>query len=203
MLPVQQHGGVNQGTGAFQTCPRGQEDTYFTREEHIQEALKPQHPVAVNTCVEDEARKVWFETLAGGPGLMATKLEEALRKMMELQLSLEEEETVFRANVPSVAEEVTKGKRFVLFFRRLLGMTKFPDMEVCELLESGGDLVGDEKESPLFEKCYRPMRLRPDQLASQAPFRKAMARDMFSGCTSHDFPPYVISSFSPPSRMIA
>jgi hypothetical protein len=91
-------------------------DTYFTMEEHIQEALKLQHPAAVNTCVEDEVRKVWFETLTLGPRAMATKREQALQKMTELQLSLEDEEATFRAKMPLDVEKVTKGKRLIQAF---------------------------------------------------------------------------------------
>jgi hypothetical protein len=170
--------GSETGDGAEADAPGTKKlrvDTYFTMEEHIEEALKLQHPASVNTCVEDEVRKVWFETLTLGPRAMAEKREEALLKMKELQLSLEEEEMALRSKMHYEVEKVTKGKRLILF-RRLLEMTRFPDMSVCELLESGVDLVGEEKESPLFEKRYRPLRLQPEQLASQAPFRRAMAR---------------------------
>eukprot|EP00435_Cladocopium_sp_Y103_P054377 s1612_g17.t1 len=118
---------------------------------------------------------------------LAQKRTAFLTHMLDTKKALTAQEAELRMNMPVHVEKVTQGKPLCLF-RRLLEETKFPDMEVCNIMEKGVQLTGPEPESPLYFKKHRPAQLTPQQLDHQAVWRrralmcKPMAEDEKAQC---------------------
>ncbi|CAE7340979.1 unnamed protein product [Symbiodinium sp. CCMP2456] len=69
-------------------------------------------------------------------------------------------------------EEHVQEDKCLALFRELVNETKFPDQDVCQFMEEGVSLVGVEPSSALFPSRPKPMRATPEQLDSQAVWRR-------------------------------
>eukprot|EP00435_Cladocopium_sp_Y103_P034693 s357_g9.t1 len=116
---------------------------------------------------------------------MSLKRTAYLKHMIDSKQHLAAKEEILRQNMPDHVNTVTKGKPLCLF-RQLLEETAFPDMEVCNIMEQGVPLTGEEPLSPLYYKKYRPAMMTPQQLDHQAIWRrkamvgKSMTDDEFA-----------------------
>eukprot|EP00435_Cladocopium_sp_Y103_P068420 s303_g31.t1 len=144
---------------------------YFSPDEHVRMAMRLQHPASQFTLVPDGLRYNIFLLCTEGPHAMAQKRTAYLNHMLALKRTLDKEEERLRNTMPRHVERVTQGKPLCLF-RRLLEETKFPDMEVCNIMERGVPLTGEEPSSPLYIKKCRAAMLTPQQLYHQAVWRR-------------------------------
>ena len=136
---------------------------YYSSEEHVQRALQLTHPADSAGSVPDNIRRVVFDIATLGPGA----IEEMRRN------AVEDIEARARKMGPSGEHPITKDKCLALF-RELVNETEFPDLDVCQFMESGVSLVGVEPRSPLFPSRPKPIRATPEQLDSQAVWRRRL-----------------------------
>ncbi|CAE7257321.1 F25B4.6 [Symbiodinium sp. CCMP2592] len=149
------------GGPVFTPSPSKAWGVYHTMQEHFDLATKLEHPAESSSTVPDCIRRAIFD--------LATKGPEEIAKMRHETLSNIEA----RANELGTSEDhpITGGKCLQLF-RELIEETGFPDKEVCRFMEEGVSLVGAEAPSPLFPTRPKPMRATPEQLDSQAIWRR-------------------------------
>ena len=144
---------------------------YFSPEGHVERALRLQHPASQFELVPDGLRQTIFMMCTQGLHALAQVRTDYLTHMLETKKALQGQEIELRQNMPKHVEQVTKGKPLCLF-RRLLEESGFPDMEVCNIMENGVSLTGEEPPSPLYLKRYKPAALTPQQLDHQAIWRR-------------------------------
>eukprot|EP00435_Cladocopium_sp_Y103_P047305 s818_g13.t2 len=144
---------------------------YFSPEEHVNIAMRLQHPASQFTLVPDGLRYNIFLLCTQGLRALAQRRTAYLTHMLDTKKALAGQESELRKTMPRHVEKVTQGKPLCLF-RRLLEETAFPDMEVCKIMEHGVCLTGEEPESPLYFKKYRPAMLTPQQLNHQSIWRR-------------------------------
>ena len=144
---------------------------YFSPEEHVQRALRLEHPASQFHLVPDGLRKNIFLLFTEGPHAMAKRRISYLQHMLDWKKRLLEDERTMRKTLPRHVNEVTAGKPLKLF-RHLLEETHFPDMQVCDIMEQGAPLTGVEPESPLYLKKHRPAQVTTQQLDHQARWRR-------------------------------
>ena len=144
---------------------------YFTPWEHLEMALRLDHPASTFKVVPDALRINIFEVFVKGLDFTAQKRIQALKDMAARKEALKLREEELRANMPEHVRVVTEGKALCLF-RELLTETGFPDLEVCNMMENGVSLTGAEPTSPLYMKKFSPATLTLEQLDNQAVWRR-------------------------------
>lgn len=144
---------------------------YFSPEEHVQLAIRLEHPASQFHLVPDGLRQNIFMLCSGGIHAMARRRITYLQHMLDTKKLLMADEKKLRSGLAPHVNQVTAGKSLCLF-RRLLEETGFPDMEVCNIMEQGVSLTGIEPESPLYWKKYRPSLVTTQQLDHQAKWRR-------------------------------
>ena len=144
---------------------------YFSPEEHVRLALRLQHPASQFELVPDGLRYNIFLLCTEGLHALAQRRTSYLTYMLDTKRALAFQETELRKTMPDHVDKVTQGKPLCLF-RKLLEEANFPDMEVCNIMENGVPLTGEEPASQLYFKKYKPAMLTPQQLDHQAAWRR-------------------------------
>ena len=134
---------------------------YHSMEEHVEAATGLEHPADSLGSIPDSLRRAIFDIATLGPQEMA---EVRLKAISEI----EEKAKEFGLNE---GDPITNNKCLRLF-RELVEETEFEDPAVCDFMEKGVSLVGGEPPSDLFPKRPKPMRASPEQLDSQAVWRR-------------------------------
>ena len=134
---------------------------YHSMEEHVKAATGLEHPADSLGSIPDSLRRAIFDIATLGPQEMA---EVRLKAISEI----EEKAKEFGLNE---GDPITNNKCLRLF-RELVEETEFEDPAVCDFMEKGVSLVGGEPPSDLFPKRPKPMRASPEQLDSQAVWRR-------------------------------
>ena len=134
---------------------------HHTMQQHVHLAERLQHPAEAASVVPDCVRRALFDLATQGPELVAKKRDAALSDIEARARNIGADN-----NHP-----ITQNKCLKLF-RELVEETGFPDLEVCKFMEQGVSLVGVEPSSPIFQARPKPLRSTPEQLDSQAVWRR-------------------------------
>ena len=134
---------------------------HHTMQQHVHLAERLQHPAEAASVVPDCVRRALFDLATQGPELVAKKRDAALSDIEARARNIGVDN-----NHP-----ITQNKCLKLF-RELVEETGFPDLEVCKFMEQGVSLVGVEPSSPIFQARPKPLRSTPEQLDSQAVWRR-------------------------------
>ncbi|CAE7297549.1 F25B4.6 [Symbiodinium sp. CCMP2592] len=149
---------VHSQPGGPKACAWG---IYHSMEEHVQKASNLNHSVDSTGSVPDNIRRAIFDIATLGPTF--------IRELREKEIvSIEKRAAELGSDNK---HPITKDKCLSLF-RELVTETQFPDPEVCTFMEEGVPLVGIEPSSPLFPPRPRPTKATPEQLDSQAVWRR-------------------------------
>ena len=130
-----------------------------------------QHPASQFELVPDGLRYNIFLLCTEGLHALAQRRTSYLTYMLDTKRALAGHETELRKTMPDHVDKVTQGKPLCLF-RKLLEEANFPDMEVCNIMENGVPLTGEEPASQLYFRKYKPAMLTPQQLDHQAAWRR-------------------------------
>ena len=139
--------------------------------QHLDKALQLAHPSLSHTVVPDALRWNIFMLFTEGCHATATRPTNGLKAMIELKEQLKQQEDELKSKMPEHIKGVVKGKALCLF-RKLLEETKFPDMQVCEMMEKGVGLIGFEPESNLFDKKFQLPSMTVQELNHQKKWRR-------------------------------
>ena len=144
---------------------------FYTPEEHMLVAMELDHPFSKMDVIPDVIRANLFHLFTKGTTAMAKYRCQRIVEIGKLAKNLESRNALLFETLNESVAEVVKGKNLALW-EELLASTKFPDMEAARIMREGVHLTGEEVESPLFDRKFKPMRMTPEQLRHQAPLRR-------------------------------
>ena len=157
---------AGEGSAGGRIYPDGGQESrawgvYHSMEEHVRAAADLEHPADSLGSIPDSLRRAIFDIATLGPQEVADMRLKAISE-------IEEKAKEFGLNE---GDPITYNKCLRLF-RELVEETKFEDPAVCDFMEKGVSLVGGEPPSSLFPKRPKPMKASPEQLDSQAVWRR-------------------------------
>ena len=144
---------------------------YHSPMEHVDIAIRMDHPCESDAAVPDDLKVALFNVLTKGMHVIAKERTDLIREMINKANDLKEDEAKFKATLDPEVADVVKGKRLLLF-RWLLKEIAFEDPVVVDHMEKGVKLVGWESDSPLYTKRCAAPTISERQLDSDAVWRR-------------------------------
>ena len=106
-----------------------------------------------------------------GPVAIVDFRLQALKSVLALRQKLAPKKAAVHATLHPDLQACLRGKQTCLW-HELLKQTGFPDLQLVEDVRQGFEVIGPNPWSPVFLKGYKPPQITPEQLASQAAWRR-------------------------------
>ena len=162
---------------------------FHTKEQFLQEAVKTSHPFDRFSTVDDVTRQNILDILTEGPVKSSKFRMQQLLECERMAQDLQEQQNSWVRDMPKHMQDVLQGKR-LLFWKKLLEIEQYPDVDVCDFMFRGVDLVGSHGVCPLYLRQLVKGSTTPALLLQAA----VWSNEIFSARSIHDGEPEMIQS---------
>ena len=140
-------------------------------EQFLRAATKIDHPMSPQNVLPEPLKAAIFDNLTMDPVNLAKSRMRAVATIKEMAKDLEKEETKVKEGCPPAVSKVLSTKRIALW-ETLLKDSKFPDMEIVQVVKKGAELTGEPDSSPLFPHDWKPATTSSDDLLASSVWRR-------------------------------
>ena len=125
------NGGESHASSNVVQCTFG---IFFTQQEFLARATKCLHPADSLCAIDDDAKRVMFDTLTKGPAWVASHRAQTLKRWSEWASELERAEKDLHQQLEQGVRSVLKGKRLLLL-QRIAEDINWPDKTLFDELK--------------------------------------------------------------------
>jgi len=140
-------------------------------EQFLRAATRIDHPMSPQNVLPEPLKAAIFDNLTMDPVNLAKSRMRAVVTINEMAKDLEKEENEVKEGCPSAVRKVLSTKKIALW-EALLKASKFPDMEIVQVVKRGAELTGEPDSSPLFPYDWKPATTSSDDLLASSVWRR-------------------------------